>query len=131
MASRKPAGVPVLTDAQWARLAPLLPKPAPHPKGGRPRVDDRACLERILWVLRTGARWRDLPPGSPSPVTCWRRLGEWEAVGVWTRLWRACLRALDRQGRLDWSECFLDGTFAPAKKGGPPSGRRPRARARS
>ena len=74
---------PLLTDAQWARIAPHVPKPKAKPKGGRPRADDRACLEGILWILRTGARWRDLWEQYPSPVTCWRRLGEWERQDVW------------------------------------------------
>jgi transposase len=121
----------LLTDAQWARIAPLLPKRKRNPKGGRPRADDRACLEGILWVLRTGARWRDLPPEYPSPATCWRRLGEWEALDVWRSIWRAFLGELDQRGLIDWEECFVDGTFAPAKKGEPASARHARVRARS
>jgi len=72
-----------LSAEQWARLAPLLPKRKRHPQGCRPRVDDRACLEEILWVLRTGTRWRDLPRQYPSPATWWRRLAEWERADVW------------------------------------------------
>ena len=107
----------MVTDAQWARIAPLLPRRKRNPQGGRPRVDDRACLEGILWVLRTGARWRDLPKDYPSPATCWRRLAEWERQEVWLDLWRAFLGELDQRGLLDWEECFIDGTFIPAKKG--------------
>lgn len=50
-----------LTDAQWALVEPHLPKHKPRPKGGRPHADDRACFEGVLWILRTGARWKDLP----------------------------------------------------------------------
>ena len=82
---------PLLTDAQWARIALHLPKPKAKPKGGRPRADDRACLEGILWILRTGARWRDLPEQYPGPVTGWRRLVEWDRQDVWLMLWRAFL----------------------------------------
>jgi transposase len=56
-----------LSDAQWGRISRELPKAAPKPKGGRPRADDRACMEGILWVLRTGARWRDMPERYPAP----------------------------------------------------------------
>jgi len=55
-----------LTDAQWARIARLIPKPTAKPKGGRPRADDRAVMEGILWVLRSGARWRDMPDRYPG-----------------------------------------------------------------
>lgn len=67
-----------LTDERWAKIELLLPKTAPGPKGGRPRCDNRKVLEGILWILRTGARWQDLPDEYPSPSTCWRRLSEWE-----------------------------------------------------
>jgi transposase len=107
-----------LSDEQWQRIEPLLPKPKNRGKGGRPRADDRACLEGILWVLRSGARWRDLPERFPSPSTCWRRLGEWEAEEVLDDIWRAFLDTLDERGLIDWDEVFVDGTFAPAKKGG-------------
>jgi transposase len=75
-------------------------------------------MEGILWVLRSGARWKDLPKCYPSPTTCWRRLGDWERKGIWLRIWRAFLSELDAVGTLDWSETFMDGTFAAAKKGG-------------
>ncbi len=52
----------LLTEKQWAKIEPLLPPLPEHPKGGRPWCDDRRVLEGILWILRTGARWRDLPP---------------------------------------------------------------------
>lgn len=106
-----------LTDAQWNKIEPLLPKRKRTPKGGRKPADDRLCLEGILWVLRSGARWKDLPKRFPSPSTCWRRLQEWEVQRVWEKIWRAFLGELDAQGRLDWSEVFADGSFAPAKKG--------------
>lgn len=121
----------MLSEAQWARIAPLLPRRRRHPKGGRPRADDRACLEGILWVLRTGARWRDLPRDYPSPATCWRRLAEWERQELWLDLWRAFLGELDQRGLLGWEECFIDGTFAPAKKGELVSARHAAVRGRS
>ena len=52
---------PQLTDEQWALISDLFPVPTPDPRGGRPRADVRHCLEGVLWVLRSGARWKDLP----------------------------------------------------------------------
>ena len=121
----------LLTDAQWEKIEPLLPKPKRSPKGGRKPVDNRRVLEGILWVLRTGARWKDLPAEFPSPSTCWRRLRDWEEQDVWLTIWRAFLGELDQKGQLDWSEAFADGSFAPAKKGATASARPNAARARS
>jgi transposase len=104
-----------LTDSQWSFIQPLLPPPAPT---GRPRADDRRTIEGILYVLITGCRWQDLPRAFGAPTTVWRRLKRWGEEGVWERIWRAALAALDQHGRLDWSMAFLDGSFAPAKKGG-------------
>lgn len=108
---------PQLTDEQWALISDLFPVPAPDPRGGRPRADVRQCLEGILWVLRTGARWKDLPRSFPSYVTCWRRFVEWSGDGVWDKAWSRLVEALDRNGQVDWEEGFADGTFASAKKG--------------
>ena len=119
---------PQLTDEQWLLIADLFPVPAPDPRGGRPRADVRQCLEGILWVLRSGARWKDLPRSFPSYVTCWRRFVEWSGDGVWEKAWSRLVEQLDQQGQVDWDEGFADGTFASAKKGatwsGPPSGAR-------
>jgi transposase len=104
-----------LTDAQWAFIRPHLPPPA---RTGRPRADDRRTLDGILYVLITGCRWQDLPHAYGAPTTVWRRLKRWGEEGVWERIWRAALAALDQRGKLDWSMAFLDGSFAPAKKGG-------------
>ena len=84
-----------LTDAQWAVIAPLLPKVRQSPKGGRKRIENRRCFEGILWVLRSGARWKDLPYSYPSPSTCWRRLYEWQEHGVWEKAWIALIHELD------------------------------------
>ena len=107
----------LLSEPQWNKIAPLLPKPR-RARRGRPPADQRLVLEGILWVLRSGARWRDLPAEYPSASTCWRRLRAWEERDVWLRIWRALLGQLDAQGKLNWEEVFLDGSFAPAKKGG-------------
>lgn len=117
-----------LSDKQWSKIAPLLPKRVSQ---GRPWADDRLVLEGILWILRTGARWKDLPDKYPSPSTCWRRLRLWEEDGTWLKIWRQFLSELDQKGRLDWSESFLDGSFAPAKKGALASEKPRRAKAQS
>ncbi len=106
-----------LTNEQWKKIEKLLPKQRPSKKGGRPWADNRKVFEGILWVLRTGAPWADLPKRYPSPSTCWRRLKLWEEQDIWLQAWRAFLSELDQKGQLDWSESFVDGSFAPAKKG--------------
>jgi transposase len=77
---------PLLTEAQWQKIAPLLPKPRQHRKGGRPWIENRRVLEGILWILRSGARWQDLPEKYPHPSTCWGRLRDWEEQGVWLNI---------------------------------------------
>lgn len=89
-------------------LEPLLPRWKPSKKGGRPLADNRAVFEGILWVLRTGARWRDLPEEyGVSPATCWRCLHRWEEDGVWEDVWQEYLRRLDDRNLLGWQECFI------------------------
>ena len=117
-----------LMDRLWARVKRLLPRVAPDPRGGRPRADDRACFAGIVFVLRSGCRWRDLPPQFPSGPTCWRRHRDWSAAGVWERAWRMVVAALDAAGGLDADELFLDATFVEGRKGGSRSARRPAAK---
>ncbi|WP_139223314.1 transposase, partial [Microbulbifer thermotolerans] len=105
-----------LTDEQWKLIEPCLP-PLKRGGGGPRPIENRACIEGILWVLRSGARWKDLPSRYPSPSTCWRRLQYWEEQGAWLKAWRKFLRQLDQQSLLSWEEVFSDGSFASAKKG--------------
>lgn len=108
----------LLSEAQWEVLCPLFPEPKRRKDGrGRPWASNRSCLEGILWVLRTGARWRDLPDEYPDGSTCWRRLRMWEEQGVWQAAWQKLLSRLDQRRLLDWEEAFLDATFITAKKG--------------
>jgi transposase len=108
----------LLSDEQWELIEPLFPRRRRRgDKRGRPPAANRACFEGILWVLQTGAAWRFLPDEFPSPSTCWRRLHQWQEEGVWLDAWRALLGGLDEEGLLRWDETFLDGSFAPAKKG--------------
>jgi transposase len=120
-----------LTKQQWDAIRVHLPQPKASPRGGRPRVDDRRCFEGILWILWTGAQWSELPKPYGSPSTCWRRLKQWAESGVLLKLWRVFLAQLNDRQKLRWDECFADGSFIPAKKGGSKSARRNVARARS
>ena len=107
----------MLTDEQWERIAPNLPEYTRSPKGGRPRADDRECLEGILWLLRTGARWQDIPVDLPSGSTCWRRLQDWAGEGVLEEIQAVLIEELDDLGLLDLEELLADATFIRAKKG--------------
>ena len=106
-----------ITDEQWNKLEPLLPKHKQSPKGRLKPVGNREVFESIIWVLRSGAHWKDLPDWYPSASTCWRRLQQWEEQGVWLEIWRKFLSELDEQSQLEWEETFADGSFASAKKG--------------
>ena len=119
----------VLTDEQWQRIAPHLPERPPSPKGGRPRADDRECLEGILWLLRSGARWQDIPVDLPSGSTCWRRLREWAGEGVLQDVQAILIADLHDLGRIDLDELLADATFIRAKKGATTSARPRSARA--
>ena len=107
-----------LTDSQWLRIAELFPQPRMTRSGGRPAIPPRACLEGILWILRTGSRWKDLPDDFPSYPTCWRRFQQWTQAGIFQQAWTLLLETLDQTRRIQWEECMADGTFVPAKKGG-------------
>lgn len=106
-----------LTDEQWNLIADLFPEPPPRPQGGRPPAPVRRCVEGIVWMLRSGARWKDLPARFPSDTTCWRRHKEWTEAGLWEQAWARLVRKLDQRGRIKHVESFADGTFASAKKG--------------
>ncbi|MEU5459623.1 IS5 family transposase [Streptomyces globisporus] len=111
----------LVPDDLWARFAPILPPPPQrrnqHP--GRRRTDDRIALAGILFVLRTGAAWRDVPRkeiGCPG-VTAWRRLRDWTEAGVWPRLHAAILAELRKAGLLEMDDCAIDGSHVRSLKG--------------
>ena len=109
----------LVSNELWQVIEPLLPLEPPKPKGGRPRVPDRAVLRGIIFVLRSGIPWEMLPPemGCGSGITCWRRLRDWQEAGVWERLHRVLLDRLGEADRIDWSRASLDSASVPAKKG--------------
>lgn len=107
-----------LTDDQWQLLAPLIPEPPRRSDGkGRPWRSCREVMNGVLWVLRTGAPWHDLPARFPPYQTCHRRFQLWSRAGILEQVLFALAQHLKEHGGLDVSECFIDATFAPAKKG--------------
>ena len=108
-----------LTEEQWTILRPLIPEPkAREGQKGRPPVPARAVLDGILWILRTGAPWADMPGRYPPYQTCHRRFQQWNRDGTLKNILHALAQDLLERGEIDIGECFIDGTFVSAKKGG-------------
>jgi transposase len=109
----------LVSDELWEVLEPLLPEEPPKPKGGRPRIDDRAALTGILFVLKSGIPWEMLPQemGCGSGMTCWRRLKEWHEAGVWEELHRILLDRLGKADEIDWERASLDSASVAAPGG--------------
>ena len=99
------------TDEQWAQISPLLPKRAAT---GRPPKSHRKMLNGMLWILRTGAPWRDLPERYGPWSSVASRFYRWRKAGVWDRLWAEILRQVDADELLDWNVHFVDGTVVRA-----------------
>lgn len=117
-----------VTDELWSKIEPLLPAEPPKPKGGRPRIPDRQCLVGIVFVLRTGCTWNDLPAelGCGDGTTCWRRFRLWTQAGVWPALWQCVLNSLGKRGRVDMSRAIVDSASTRAVFGGLTRARTPR-----
>ncbi len=114
---------PLVDDELWAVIEPLLPAPKPrrHRYPGRKPIDNRRALTGIVFVLKTGIGWEDLPQemGCGSGMTCWRRLQEWQAADVWQRLQAVLLAKLQGADQIDWSRAVVDSSPVRALKGGP------------
>jgi len=109
----------LVSDELWEIIEPLLPEEPPKPRGGRPRIDDRAALTGIVFVLKSGIPWEMLPQemGCGSGSTCWRRLRDWQEAGVWEGLHRALLDRLGEADRIDWERASLDSASVSAPGG--------------
>lgn len=119
---------PLVSDELWALIEPLIPKRAPPgEQGGRPPIDDRAALTGIIFVLKTGIPWEDLPHemGCGCGMTCWRRLRDWQAAGVWDRLHEILLAKLNASGKIEWSRAATDSGTVRAVGGGEETGPNP------
>jgi transposase len=101
-----------LTDHEWERIAPLLPSSNGR-RGGQYR-DHRQVVNGILWILRTGAQWEDLPPRYGPKSTCHDRLHRWEQDGVWQQVLSALQQEADQTGDLHWELVSVDGTSVRA-----------------
>jgi len=121
----------LLPDELWNELAQLFPKYQSSPDGGRPPIEARAVLTAILFVLKTGIGWKDLPTEAfdVSYKTCQRRIAEWSAIGLWQQMHKLFLAKLRGVDQLDWSRVLVDCSFAKAPLGGPKRGRIPRTAA--
>jgi len=116
-------------DALWTLLAPLLICTKPRKKPGRPRRDDRAIFDGLIWMARTGSQWAALPRAFGPKSTVHERFTEWVANGALERAWAVLLHEYDGAVGLDWSWQAADGCLVKApfgKKGGLVR-RRPRA----
>ena len=112
----------ILTDEQWAALDPFIPALPPrrfrYP--GRKPVGNRESLTGILFVLKTGIPWEDLPQemGCGCGMTCWRRLRDWTVAGVWDTLHRVLLDLLNEADQIDWTRAIIDSSSVRAVLGG-------------
>jgi transposase len=107
-----------LTNEQWARIEPTIVSltPIKDPRGRKP-WDTREVINGILWILRTDAPWKDLPQRYPQYQTCHRWFQQWVRDGIFERIAQELVDDLHELGQIDIRETFIDGCFAPAKKG--------------
>src|ERR1700682_2434359 len=123
---------PLLPDELWALIQPLIPPHPPQPKGGRPFLDDRQALTGIIFVLKTGIPWEELPQemGCGCGMTCWNYLQAWQRAGVWQRLHEVLLAELQEAARIVWSRAAVDSTHARALGGGEKTRKNPTDRSK-
>lgn len=102
-----------MTDQEWERIAPLLP-PTRSGKRGHPFRDHRPVINAILWILRSGAPWEDLPDRYPPRSTCNDRLRRWQADGTWDRVLQQLQAQADQNRNIIWVDDALDATIVRA-----------------
>lgn len=105
-----------LSDKEWELIEPLLPD-LPSGKRGRPWRNNREVLEGIIWVMRTGAPWRDLPKEYPPYQTCHRRFQQWSCDGSFEKVLATITEISEKRRQLNVSECSIDAKFVASKKG--------------
>jgi transposase len=110
----------ILPEELWTLVEPLLPPDKPPKSNGRPAISNRAALTGILFVLRTGIPWEYLPRemGCGCGMTCWRRLRDWQTMGVWQHVFEELLVHLNKAGQIDWSRAIVDSASVRAVFGG-------------
>jgi len=118
---------PLLPDELWALIQPLIPPHSPHLQGGRPFLDDRKVLTGIIFILKTGLPWEDLPQemGCGCGMTCWNRLRDWQAAGVWDQIHQILLDHLRHADRIDFERFIVDTGHVRAVGGGEETGPSP------
>ena len=109
----------LVNDELWELIEPVIPVRVPSSKGGRPSIPNRAVLTGIVFVLKTGIAWEDLPQemGYGSGMTCWRRLRDWQQAGVWDKILLVILQHLHNAKKIDWSRVCIDASVIQAKRG--------------
>jgi putative transposase len=115
----------LIPDEMWTRIEALLPTAKSHPKGGRPMVPARPCMDGIFYLLRTGCQWKALPKCFGAASTVHDRFQEWRGGGVFERLWEAGLVEYDACLGLDWQWQSMDGAMSKAPLGGKRHGAKP------
>jgi transposase len=124
---------PILDDELWEIIEPVIPKRTRRFRyPGRKAVPDRVALTGILFVLKTGIGWEDLPKemGCGSGMTCWRRLRDWQDAGVWDEIHRLLLNKLRQADQIDFSRAVVDSASVRAVFGGPKPAPTPRIAAK-
>jgi transposase len=123
----------LVPDDLWALVQQVIPAPPARPRGGRRRHSARRTLAGIVYLLRWGLPWRQLPLalGFGSGRTCERRFDEWQRQGVWMRLWRILLDHAQQHASVDWSRSALDSISVPAPRGGTHTGPNPTDRGKA
>src|SRR6266496_4292297 len=120
---------PLVSDALWARIEPLLPPPKARRRRypGRRPLNRRKVLAGIIFVLKTGIPWEELPQelGCGCGMSCWNYLQAWQRSGVWKRLHEVLLAELQEADRIDWSRAAVDSSHARALRGGEKKGKNP------